>query len=96
MSPEALLWGLFPTGAALVSTTLSLACVAKRTKPLQFVCAVVVTSLTVFSLWLLKKIFIDGDWPTFLPHILIAVAAIVTVTQIRAVVRQSKNAQDQI
>jgi hypothetical protein len=92
MSTEALLWGVIPTGIALSSSALSIACAAKRRKPFQVLASCAVILCTVFSLWLVKRIFIDGAWPIYLSHFLVAAAALIAALQKRSVSFQKKNA----
>ncbi|HVX91274.1 MAG TPA: hypothetical protein VHC20_06670 [Candidatus Paceibacterota bacterium] len=92
MSIEALLWGVIPTAIALASTVVSVACVAKRRKKSQMFSTAVVAVFTVFSLWLLKKVFVDGAWPNYLPHILIVAALVIAVVQMRSLRLEKKNA----
>jgi hypothetical protein len=90
MSIEALLWGVIPAAVALVSAVLSVRCAARSRTSAQMFGAAVVILFTGYSLWLLKKIFVDGYWPVYLPHFLIAAAAIITVIQVRSVKSQKK------
>ena len=90
MSIEALLWGVIPAVIALVSAVLSIRCAVQRRNGAQIFGATVVILFTGYSLWLLKKIFVDDYWPVYIPHFLIAVASVIAVIQVRSVTSRKK------
>ena len=81
MKIETLLWGLLPALVA-VASWLGSFLIAVRARSLgQWIATTLVFAGVVWSLLCLHKIFVVGAWPTFLPHIVIAVAVFIVATQ---------------
>ncbi len=82
--------GVVPTIIALTAIALSVHSMGRAPSVLQGALVFVTLMLTVPSLWILKRIFIDGAWPTALPHLVIALVVVVAVIQWRLAVRSSR------
>jgi hypothetical protein len=79
---EVLWWGIVPTAAALGAMGLSASLVIRRFGPVQLALSVPVVLVSGFSLVVLERIFIDGAWPTFLPHLAIFAACLLVGIQL--------------
>ena len=73
-SAELIVWGILPALAAVVASALSVRSATRNFGAVQFGLSVGVVGLCLFSLVVLKRIFVDGAWPTALPHLAIAAA----------------------
>ena len=81
--------GLVPAIVALAAVALSVHSMGRAPSAVQGSLAFTTLLLNVPSLWIMKRIFIDGAWPTALPHLVIAVTLVVAVVQWRLAVRSS-------
>jgi hypothetical protein len=66
--------GVLPAivGVALVAA--SLHAMVRQSSAAQVFLGTLTISLSVVSLWTLKRVFLDGAWATYLPYYAIAVA----------------------
>jgi len=71
-STEWIVWGLLPALAAFGAIALSLQVAIRQAAIIQVGLSVAVVVLSLFALLVLKRIFIDGAWPSALPHLAIA------------------------
>jgi hypothetical protein len=74
MWPRIVALGVLPAVLGIVLVALSLRAVTRQPSAAQIVLAALSISLSVISLWTLKRIFLDGAWPTYLPYYGFAVA----------------------
>jgi hypothetical protein len=69
---ELLVWGVLPVVAACGAIALSVRAALRKPDWIQRGLTVAVVVASIFSLVILKRIFIDGAWPTAVPHLAIA------------------------
>jgi len=83
VSVERVLWGVIPAclGVAMIAAT-TVACFKKPTA-VQIGLTFAVLALCVPALWILFRMFLVMTWPTGIPHVLLAVAAVLSVFQLR-------------
>ncbi len=81
MKSEVVFAGLLPAavGIAEICISLTLAIVTRRA--FQLLAAVLTVLCCSWSLWVLYRIFIVNAWPTYLPHIVIGINAIILTGQ---------------
>ena len=70
-----------PAFVAIVASVLSLSAAFVSQRLVQVLVSAIVIGLNVFSLVLLYRIFIEGAWPIFLPHIAIGFSMVVAIVQ---------------
>ena len=66
-----LLFGILPAIVALGVIALSIQTMLRAFGWVQLVLAVPAVLIATLSLWVLKNIFVDNSWPTFIPHVAI-------------------------
>jgi hypothetical protein len=79
---EGLLWGLIPAVAAAFTIIVSLCAAVSVRRRIQYFLSTIVIAIAAWSLLLLYRIFILGAWPTFLPHIAIAICVVTSFVQV--------------
>ena len=79
---EQVLWGVFPAlvGVVLIVATVSIA--VREATPSQWLLSLATVILCGYALWVLWRVFFLRAWPTFLPHLLIAVGAMLCGLQV--------------
>ena len=83
MLPTVLIWGVAPAIIGLALLCLSVRSIVLRFSAAQVALGVPTISLLAVSLWILKRVFVDGAWPTYLPYYGIAVAVPLVLVQMR-------------
>lgn len=78
---EYILWGIVPAGVALSAVVVSVKSALRHPRLIQSVLTVVALAGAAWALWVLKRIVMEGAWPTILAHLAIVVVAIVARTQ---------------
>jgi hypothetical protein len=91
---DTFLWGVVPAAVAICSVAASIICTARRPSAAQVLLSLVAIAFAGASLYVLKVIFLDGAWPTFLPHIGVGVAAAVATMQVVLDRRQVRGTKD--
>ena len=84
MKMEALVFGLLPTVFAVSCISGSVFITIRARGSLHFIASTVVIVCAGWSLLILYRIFVAGAWPTFLPHVVIGAALIITLGQVVA------------
>jgi hypothetical protein len=74
-------FGVFPAMVAIGAMGLSLRAIARAFGPVQILMGVSTIGAALWSLLVLKRIFLDGAWPTYLPHLIIAGCVVVAALQ---------------
>jgi hypothetical protein len=74
-------WGIIPTVVALLTCVMAVVFATRSRTILQVFGASIVVLSTVCSLGMLKAMFLDNAWPTYVPHILIGITAIIALVQ---------------
>jgi hypothetical protein len=69
------LLAVLPAVVGLASIALSVRLAIRDFRVVQTGLAVVVATVSVWSLFILKAMWLDGGWPTYLPHLAVAGAA---------------------
>jgi hypothetical protein len=82
-------WGVVPAAIAFLVIATSVRSVTRSFGVVQLLIATPVILASVFSLLVLKAIFIDGGWPTYLPHFLIAGTCVASWIQLRLARRKA-------
>jgi hypothetical protein len=74
MLPKILILGVLPAiiGAALAAV--SIHAIVRHLSVAQVLLGTLPIALSAVSLWSMKRIFLDGAWPTYLPYYAIAAA----------------------
>ena len=80
-SAELIVWGVLPTVVAVAAIALSVRSATRHFGAVQLALSVAVLALSLFALLVLKRIFIDGAWPTAVPHLAIAESCCLTGVQ---------------
>ena len=76
------IWGILPAVVALGAIVLSIYSAIRNISAAQLVLGVPVLVVSGFSLVVLKRIFIDGAWPTYLPHLAIGASCLLVGVQV--------------
>jgi hypothetical protein len=84
MMTETLVFGLLPTVVAVSCIIGSVFVTIRARGFFHFVASTVVIASAGWSLLILYRIFFGGAWPTYLPHIVIGVALVITLGQVVA------------
>ena len=71
-SAELIVWGVLPAVVAVAAIALSARSATRHSGAVQLALSGAVLALSLFALLVLKRIFIDGAWPTAVPHLAIA------------------------
>jgi hypothetical protein len=79
---EIVLWGVVPAVVAVCCIATSLVCTVRRPSGVQALLSLLSITFGGLSLYVLKEIFLDGAWPTFLPHVGIGASVVVAVVQV--------------
>lgn len=88
---EFIYWGVIPAAIAVATIAASLRLAAKHRGAFHGALASLVIALSGFSLAVLKRILVDGAWPTFLPHLAISGACILVGIQLLLARRAGPN-----
>jgi hypothetical protein len=92
MSTETILYGLVPAGFAIVGLALTGMALHRGRVAWMVGFSVIAVPLYVYSLLLLYEIFIQGAWPTYIAHMMIAVAFFITIAQLIVASKQRSDA----
>ena len=76
------LGGILPAVAAAGAIVLSVRSAIRNFGAVQLVLGVPIVVASVFSLLILKRIVIDGAWPTYLPHLAIGASCLLAGLQL--------------
>ena len=82
MNVELLLWGVVPAVVGVGVAVLSTRSIGRAFGALQLGFGIPVVLVCLWSIWVLARIFVDGAYPTFVPHIFIACAAVLVRVQV--------------
>ena len=77
-----LLFGALPTVIAVMAVVVSWLVSRRARSAVHWCVSVLVFFAAGWSLLILYRIFVQGAWPTYLPHIVIGIAAVMVITQI--------------
>jgi hypothetical protein len=72
--PRILAWGILPAVLALAVLAVSVRSMIRHRGPAQTLLGLPAVSLSLLSLWTLKRMFFDGAWATYFPYVGIALA----------------------
>lgn len=79
--PTVFVWGILPAGIGVAVIAVSVYSIVRRGGAAQVLLGMPAILLSAGSLWTLKRMFLDGAWPTYLPYLAIALAAPVAMIQ---------------
>jgi hypothetical protein len=92
MSSEVFFMGVVPVIVALGAGALSFHSMVRAPGFLQRLLGGSTLVMTVGSVWILMWMLFRDAWPTALPHLIIALTAVIAVIQWRLAVRSSRAA----
>jgi hypothetical protein len=87
---DVLLLGVVPAIAACIIIVKSVRSMVSAPGVIQFCLGLPIVLLSLVSLWILKQMFFDFVWPTYLPYYAIALTVPLVVIQ-RSLARTRKN-----
>jgi len=81
MTPEIIYWGVVPSVVSAVGVAMTVVASTRRFLIGNILLSAISLALHFYSLYILYLIFILGYYPTYIPHVLIAVGSAVSLTQ---------------
>ena len=81
MSVEFVVWGVLPMAIGVGAAVASLYCVFRRPSAFQAVATLVALVATAYAELMLYRIT-TGAWPTFIPHIVLALVLALVIVQL--------------
>lgn len=82
MDIETLMWGIVPAVVGCMAIVASIMALIRHFSISQLLMAILVFVLAGGSLFMLKQMFFDGAWPTYVPHYAIGLAAPLALGQL--------------
>jgi hypothetical protein len=76
-----LLFGALPTVVAVAAAVVSWLVSRRARSGIHWCASALVFVAAAWSLLLLYRMFVLGAWPTYLPHVVIGLAAVVVIVQ---------------
>lgn len=95
MAIETLMWGIVPAVVGCVAIVASIVALIHHFSVSQLFVAIPVFVLVGWSLFMLKQMFFDGAWPTYVPHYAIGFATPVALGQLLLSFRRSGHSPSQ-
>lgn len=89
MGTDEVLWGILPTGVALISIGVSAWSIARSFRVVQLILGIPAILGSLWAVWVIKRIF-EGAWPTFSLQIAIGIASSLVAIQVACVADRSK------
>ena len=81
MDIEVVIWGYTPIVIALGEVIISLIITIRKVSYYDIIATIIILVLNYLSIYILISMLM-GSWPTYLPHLLISAATLLTVVQI--------------
>jgi hypothetical protein len=79
--PRVLVWAVLPAVLALAVLAVSVRSMIRHRGPTQALLGLPAVSLSILSLWTLKRMLVDGAWATYFPYVGIALAMSFAIVQ---------------
>ena len=86
-----LIWGVFPSAVAVAVIVFSVYSIWRGFGLLQLVLGMPTIAICLGALIVLRHILVDRAWPTYLPHIGIAIAVLLVTVQVLLTERARKH-----